>query len=186
MIKELRASDPLWWTNINNLVNSGYFTIMVVIIFPLIGILLYKLYFSKYTFDKKHINYFLIFNMFFASPIGMIFFTLASRGLTSIENIDIFKQYAIASVIIIIIGMIKYFIWYSLFKNKTNNLLIYSKKFAIQIPFLILLFFPFWKVSAVGFGYVLVPTFLVSEVIILLSIIIISIYQNIKNKNKEK
>ena len=172
----------------NYIMHSGYFY-LIVLFFPLIGNLLNKLYFDKYIFNKSYMNFFLVFNMFFGSPIGILS-AIAFSGMrvfkNNITDFDILKFYASALIIIILIGIVKYFSWYVFFNQDKNNLLIYSKKFTVQMPFLTLWLYPWWILHDMDFALGLVPTLIVSEIVIIIYIVTRSIYKYILEKIRLK
>jgi hypothetical protein len=165
--------------------HTGYFFMMVFFIFPLIGLLLYTFYFNKYTFEKKIINYFLVLNMFLGSPIGILLTVMFNGLKIKTSTYEILQYYFVMLIVMILTGSFKYSIWYLIFRRESNNLLIYSKKFIFQIPYLTLLFYPWWSLHDMDFALGFTPSMIICEIIIFFSVAIISIHQLYKAKKKE-
>jgi len=150
--------------------------LLSILIVYTIGSILYKVYFTRYEYQNKYINLFLIFNMIFSSPFAVLIAAPLS-GFHKFENyqrafsVHLLDEYSIFIMIIIFISIIKYSLWYMYFKKENNNLLRFSKKFVFQIPFIFLIFYPWWNMHDSAYAYVY-ASLILGEISILSSIVI--------------
>ena len=151
---------------LNYLLHIGYLY-GIIVLFPIFGYVIH-IVLKNYSFKYRTVNNFLIINMFFSNPIGILC-AIAFSGLMSLDNrifhIGILWNYLYAAVIIILVGGFKLFILQQALGKENFTFKFYSKEFIIQLFYLIFLFYPWWYLHDMDFAFGIGPILIFSEIV---------------------